>query len=104
MSHKKHWHGVRQRLNIPAMITSLDMPDAPARPATVRDRSHSAISLTGEEFYIAGTILEIELDTSLIRGRVQHCRELGPDEYAIGIEILEDIDVGNTPFNTGQTH
>ena len=95
-------------MNIPAIVTCVDVPDAPARPATVRDKSHSSLSLTGEEFYIAGAILKVEFDTALIRGRVQHCRELGPDEYAIGIEILEDICIGvapeSTPFHAGLPH
>jgi hypothetical protein len=108
MSHKKHWHGVRQPTNIPAMVTSVDVPDAPARPATVRDRSHSGIHLTVGEFVVSGTILEIQFDTCLIRGRVQQCRELEPDEYTIHIEILEGISIAvapeSTPFNAGLPH
>jgi hypothetical protein len=107
MSHKKHWHGVRQPLNIPAMVTSIDVPDGAARPATIRDRSHSTIYLTVGEFVVSGAILEIQFDTCLIRGRVQHCRELEPDEYAMNIEILEEICIGvvpETPFYASLTH
>ena len=64
--------------------------------------------LTVGEFVVSGTILEIQFDTTVIRGRVQHCRELGPDEYAIHIEILEDISIAvapeSMPFNAGLPH
>src|SRR5438046_10668772 len=76
MSHRKHWHGVRQPTNIPATVTFVNVPDGSARAAIVRDRSYSRIYFTVGEFVLSGTILEIQFDTCLIRGRVQNCREV----------------------------
>jgi hypothetical protein len=89
ISRKKHWRGVPPPIDIPAKITAMDLPDVVCF-GIVHDRAHSRLWLTVKEFFATGMMVEVQFDTFLVRGRVQHCREMEPEQFTADIEIMEE--------------
>jgi hypothetical protein len=76
-------YAVQQRAAVAVLSYGTDQTYA----ATIADLSRSGIGLRISQFLVAGTEIAVQFDEVLIFGTVQHCKERGSGQFAVGAKI-----------------
>ena len=79
----------RYPANAQAKIKAIDGVQTTVSDGIVCDVSRSGLGLTTKQFFMWGTTVEVRYENKVVRGRVQHCRELKDKLYGVGVEIVE---------------